>query len=247
MSSSKVILVTGSNGGIGYELVHLLAAKGHTVYLAARKETAGIDAVAKIKKEKNLDVKFVQLDVTEIASIEAAVAKIQKDEGRLSVLVNNAGIGEFSTSQSAAKPNIASIRTTFETNFYGMIQTTAAFLPLLRASSTPDTPSVILQVSSDMASNIYMASPEGILHQAISYNSSKAAANSYIIALARELKDEGIKLNCVTPGFTTTKLNGFSPGGKTPEQGAQMLLEWSLLDEDAKTGQFAYDGGVWPW
>jgi len=247
MSSTKVILVTGSNSGIGYELDHLLAAKGHTVYLAARKENAGIDAVAKIKKEKNLDVKFVQLDVTEIASIEAAVAKIQKDEGRLNVLVNNAGISELSTPQSAAKPNIASIRAAFEPNFYGMIQTTAAFLPLLRASSKPDTPSVILEVSTDMASNTFMASPEGFLHQAIAYNTSKAAANSYIIALARELKDEGIKVNCVTPGFTTTKLNAFAPGGKTPEQGAQTLLEWSLLDKDGKTGQFAYDGGVFPW
>jgi len=247
MSSTKVILVTGSNSGIGYELVHLLAAKGHTVYLAARKENAGIDAVAKIKKEKNLDVKFVQLDVTEIASIEAAVAKIQKDEGRLNVLVNNAGISELSTPQSAAKPNIASIRAAFEPNFYGMIQTTAAFLPLLRASSKPDTPSVILEVSTDMASNTFMASPEGFLHQAIAYNTSKAAANSYIIALARELKDEGIKVNSVTPGFTTTKLNAFAPGGKTPEQGAQTLLEWCLLDKDGKTGQFAYDGGVFPW
>ncbi|KAF7358711.1 hypothetical protein MSAN_01210100 [Mycena sanguinolenta] len=238
MSSNKVILVTGSNSGIGYELVHLLAAKGHTVYLAARKQTSGIEAVAKIKGEKNLDVKFVQLDVTEIASIEAAVAKIQKDEGC---------IGEFSTPQTAAKPNITSIRATFETNFYGMIQTTTAFLPLLRSSSTPGAPSVILQVSSDMASNTFMASPESFLHEAVAYNTSKAAANSYIIALARELKEAGIKVNCVIPGFTTTKLNAFAPGGKTPEKGAETLLEWCLLDKDGKTGQFAYDGGVWPW
>ncbi|KAF7351581.1 hypothetical protein MSAN_01590600 [Mycena sanguinolenta] len=246
MSSSKVILVTGSNSGIGYELVHLLAAKGHTVYLAARNETAGIDAVAKIKKEKNLDVKFVQLDVTEIDSIEAAVAKIQKDEGRLNVLVNNAGISEFSTPQSAAKPNIASIRAAFEPNFYGMIQTTTAFLPVLRASSTPDAPSVILEVSTEMASNTFMAGPDSFLHHAIPYNSSKAAANSYVIALARELRDEGIKVNTVTPGFTTTKLNGYLPGGKTPEQGAQALVEWCLLGKEGKTGQFANDSGVWP-
>ncbi|KAJ7143010.1 hypothetical protein C8R44DRAFT_726297 [Mycena epipterygia] len=91
MSTNKVILVSGSNTGIGYDLVHLLAAKGNTVYLASRNESAGIDAVAKIKKEKNLDVKFVQLDVTDIASVQAAAAKIEKEEGRLNVLVNNAG------------------------------------------------------------------------------------------------------------------------------------------------------------
>ncbi|KAF8140889.1 hypothetical protein K438DRAFT_1879124 [Mycena galopus ATCC 62051] len=247
MSSGKVILVTGSNTGIGYELVHLLAAKGHTVYLASRKESAGIDAVARIKKEKNLDVKFVQLDVTDIASVEAAVAKIQKEENRLDVLVNNAGISEMDKPQTAVKPNIASIRAAFEPNFFGMIQTTTAFLPLLRAASTPDAPSVIVEVSTDMASNGFMASDKGFLHQAVAYNTSKAAANSYIIALAHELKGEGIKVNSVTPGFTTTKLNGFAPGGKTPEQGASTILEWCLLDKDGKTGQFAYDGGVWPW
>jgi len=247
MFANKVILLTGSNSGIGYELVHILASKGHTVYLASRKESAGIEAVAKIKKEKNLDVKFVQLDVTDIASVEAAVAKIQKDEGRLHVLVNNAGISEMTNPQTASKPNLASIRAAFEPNFFGMIQTTGAFLPLLRASSTPEAPSVILNVTSDMASNGLMASPKGYLHQAVAYNTSKAAANSYTIALAHELKDEGIKVNCATPGFTTTKLNGFAPGGKTPEQGAELLAEWCLLDKDGKTGRFAFDGGEFPW
>ncbi|KAF7360032.1 hypothetical protein MVEN_00730900 [Mycena venus] len=242
MSSGKVILVTGSNTGIGYELVHLLAAKGHTVYLASRKEAAGTEAVAKIKKEKNLDVKFVQLDVTDIASVEAAVAKIEKEAGRLNVLVNNAGISEMDKPQTADKPNLTTIRAAFEPNFFGMIQTTAAFLPLLRASSPPRT-----SLLTDMASNGFMASEKGFLHQAVAYNTSKAAANSYTIALAHELKKEGIKVNCATPGFTTTKLNGFAPGGKTPEQGAALLMEWCLLDKDGKTGRFAFDGGEFPW
>ncbi|KAF8140888.1 hypothetical protein K438DRAFT_1995547 [Mycena galopus ATCC 62051] len=246
-SDNKVILVTGSNTGIGYELVHLLAAKGHTLYLASRNEAAGIEAVARIKKEKNLDVKFVQLDVTDIASVDAAVVKIQKDEKRLNVLVNNAGISELDKPQTASKPNIASIRAAFEPNFFGMIQTTAAFLPLLRASSTPDAPSVILQVSTVMASNALMASLKGFGHQAVGYNTSKSAANSYIIALAHELKNESIKVNCVTPGFVTTKLNGFAPGGKTAKQGASTLVDWCLLGKDGKTGQFASDGGVVPW
>jgi len=247
MSTNKVILVTGSNTGIGYELVHLLAAKGHTVYLASRKESAGLEAVAKIKKDRNLDVKFVQLDVTDIASVEAAAAKIRKDEGSLHVLVNNAGISEMDKPQTAGNPNLASIRAAFEPNFFGMIQTTAAFLPLLRESSTPDEPSVILNVSTDMASNGLMASPNGFLHEAVAYNTSKAAANSYTIALAHELKDEGIKVNCATPGFTTTRLNGFAPGGKTPEQGAALLAEWCLLDKNSKTGLFIGDKGEFPW
>ncbi|KAJ7274855.1 hypothetical protein C8J57DRAFT_1466747 [Mycena rebaudengoi] len=244
--SNKVILVTGSNTGIGYELVHLLAAKGHTVYLASRKESAGKDAVAKIKKEKNLDVKFVQLDVTDIASIKAAAATIEKAEGRLNVLVNNAGISEMDKPQVATSIDVQTIRNTFEPNFFGLIQTTTTFLPLIRASSTPDAPSVILNVSTDMASNTYQARPNSSLH-VVAYNTSKAAANSYTIALAHELEAEGIKVNCATPGFTTTKLNGYAEGGKTAEQGAEMLLEWSLLGKDGKTGLFVNDAGEFPW
>ncbi|KAJ7334317.1 hypothetical protein DFH08DRAFT_707555 [Mycena albidolilacea] len=236
--SNKVILVTGSNTGIGYELVHLLAEKGHIVYLASRNESAGKDAVAKIKSEKQLDVKYVQLDVTDINSVKAAEATIRKAEGRLNVLVNNAGTGEIGKPQGATNVDIAVVRAAFEPNFFGLIQTTTTLLPLLRSSSTPDAPSVILNVSTDMASNSLMASPRGFLHELVAYNTSKAAVNSYTIALARELQAEGIKVNCVTPGFTSTALNEFRSGGKTAEQAAEILAQWSLLGKDGKTGKF---------
>ncbi|KAJ7149458.1 hypothetical protein C8R43DRAFT_1107667 [Mycena crocata] len=230
MSSNKVILVTGSNTGIGYELVHLLAAKGYTVYLAARKEAAGLEAVAKIKKEKNLDVNFVRLDVTDIASVNAAAAKIEKDEGRLNVLVNNAGIAEMSTPQSASSPSLAAIRATFESNVIGTIQTTTALLPLLRPTWRGPTASRCTPRSRIIA-----------------------AANSWSIALARELKEEAekgkgnVKVNSLTPGFTTTALNGFAPGGKTAEEGARMMVPWCLLDKDGETGKFICDSGEFPW
>lgn len=136
--------------------------------------------------------------------------------------------------QSASTIDISVIRDAFEPNFYGMIQTTQAFLPLLRKGSHP----VILLTSTDMASNTFQARPDSSLH-VVAYNTSKAAANSYIIALANELKPEGIKVNSVTPGFTTTKLNGFAPGGKTPEQAAELLAEWTLLgpEDKDKTGK----------
>ncbi|KAJ7123962.1 hypothetical protein C8R43DRAFT_1135755 [Mycena crocata] len=242
----SVILVTGSNSGIGYEVVRLLAAKGRTVYLAARKEAAGKEAVAKIKKEKNHDVKFVQLDVTDIASVNAAVSKIEKDEGRLDVLVNNAGVAEMAKPQSATKPDFAAMRTTFETNVIGTIQTTVAFLPLLRKTHTAAAPAAILNITSDMSSNGYMASPDSLpLHGVIAYNTSKAAQNSYTIALARELQGEGIKVNCLTPGFTSTPLNGFGAGGKTAEQSANEIVE-VVLDKSGKTGQFISGRGL-PW
>jgi len=230
MSASRVILVTGSNAGIGLELVRLLAEKGHNVYLAARKEAAGKEAVEALKKD-GLNVKFVQLDVTDIKSVVSAKDVIEKAEGRLDVLVNNAGVSYMDQPQNATSVDLSVIRAAFEPNFFGLVQTCTTFLPLIRKSSN----GVILNVSTDMASNAYQARPDSFLH-VVAYNTSKAAANSYTIALAHELKSEGIKVNAVTPGFTTTKLNGFSPGGKTARQGAEVLLPWALLGPDGKTG-----------
>lgn len=132
--------------------------------------------------------------------------------------------------------DLSVIRQGFETNFFGTIQTTVAFLPLVRKA--PKGRGVIEFVSTDMASNAHMAGPNSHLHDAVAYNASKAALNSYIIALARKLKDEDteIKVNSVTPGFTTTKLNGFRAGGATTEAAAQILLPYVLLGpEDSET------------
>ena len=132
-----------------------------------------------------------------------------------------------------------------ETNLYGLIETTKAFLPLLRKSTTGAP--VILNVSTDMASNSYQARPDASVH-VVAYNTSKAAANSYTIALAQELKSEGFKVNAVTPGFTSTKLNFFGAGGKTPQDGAKSLLPWALLGKDGATCLFINDRGeVFPW
>jgi len=130
-----------------------------------------------------------------------------------------------------------------ETNFFGLIQTTIAFLPLLRKSTN----AVILNVTIDMASNTIQSRPDAILH-VVAYNTSKAAANSYTISLAQELKKEGIKVNAVTPGFTTTKLNNYMPGGKSTKGGAEVLLPWALLDKDGPTCLFiGGDGKELPW
>ncbi|KAF7295706.1 (+)-neomenthol dehydrogenase [Mycena indigotica] len=247
---SKVILVTGSNAGIGFSLVQQLAAKGHTVYVASRKEDAGNEAVAKIKAANaSAAVKLVQLDVTDSKSIAAAVQKITSDEGKLNVLVNNAGVADFTVQHNASTPNLDAVRTGIETNLIGLMAVTSAFLPLLRKAHTADVPSVILNVSTGMASNTVMSSftLPAFVYPVIAYNTSKAAANSYTVALAFELRDEGIKVNTVSPGFTATKLNGFAAGGKTIEEGAAVLLPWCLLGKDGATGKFADEKGELPW
>ncbi|THU81635.1 NAD(P)-binding protein [Dendrothele bispora CBS 962.96] len=242
----RVILVTGSNAGIGYSTVKLLASKGQTVYLSARNEAAGKEAQQKLKTENNLNVKFVQLDITDIKSVQAAKDVIEKAEGKLDVLVHNAGISYMDKDQNATTVDINTIRAAFEPNFYGVIQTTQVFLPLIRKGK--EGYKNILLITTDMASNAFQAKPNSMLH-VTAYNTSKAAANSYIIALAHELKPEGILVNCVTPGFTTTKLNGYHEGGKTTDQAAEFVAQWTLLgpgDKD-KTCLFYNDAGEFPW
>ncbi|KAF8323558.1 hypothetical protein F5887DRAFT_1116470 [Amanita rubescens] len=235
---SKVILVTGANTGIGYELLNLLAQKGHKVYLGARNEAAGRDAAMPfsslfIHKKENLDVTFVLLDVTSIETIKVAKDSIEQSDGKLDVLVNNAGIGTFERDQNASTADVSAIRDCLEVNLIGLVQTTTTFLPLLRASPQ----AVILNVSTEMASNSLQAGPNARIH-VVAYNTSKAAANSYTITLAQELKKDGIKVNAVTPGLTTTKLNNFHAGGKTTRQGAESLLPWALLNTDGPTASF---------
>ena len=198
---------------------------------------------------EGVNVKVVQLDVTDSVSISAAKEVIEKQEGRLDVLVNNAGKADakdpasscrclianqgaafFEHDQNATTVSLSVVRDAFEPNFFGLIQTTTTFLPLLRASPQ----AVILNVTTDMASNT-LQSKSDRLH-VVAYNTSKAAANSYTIALAHELKGAGIKVNAVTPGFTSTKLNHFGEGGKSSKAGAEILLPWALLDQGGPTG-----------
>jgi NAD(P)-dependent dehydrogenase (short-subunit alcohol dehydrogenase family) len=140
-------------------------------------------------------------------------------------------------SQKATDIDVDLIRKAMDVNLYGLIQTTQGFLQLLRKGKEGHR--VILNVTTDMASNSFQARPDSQLH-VVAYNTSKAAANSYTIALAHELKADGVKVNCFTPGFTSTKLNGFAPGGRTAEEGAALMVPWALLgpEESAKTGEY---------
>jgi len=115
---SKVILVTGANTGIGFELVRLLAEKKHIVYLAARNESLGKEAQAKLHADGLDTVKYVHLDVTDLATIQVAKETISQAEGRLDVLVNNAAIGKLDENQNATSVSLTPIRETMETNFF---------------------------------------------------------------------------------------------------------------------------------
>lgn len=144
----------------------------------------------------------------------------------------------MSKPQNAKTIDLNIIRDCFEANFYGTVQTTQTFLPLILKAQKGY--GAILNISTDMASNTSMVKHAISRYpNVVAYNTSKAAQNSYTIALAHELKPDGIKVNAITPGHTMTKLNGFRPGGKTAEEGAAMILPWALLgpEDEGKTGE----------
>lgn len=182
--------------------------------------------------------------MTDVAQIQAAKERIEQEEGKLDVLVNNAAISKIEAERSPVSVDTSVLREVMETNLYGVIQTTIVLLPLLRKSVN----AVILNVSSGLASGAWMASPDAPDDYYVPYQTSKAALNSYTIALAQELKKEGIKVNAVTPGLTASRLNQWIPRGKTLKEGALDILPYALLDKDGPTCKFfGWNGGEFPW
>ncbi|KAF8173437.1 hypothetical protein BJ912DRAFT_82950 [Pholiota molesta] len=231
---AKVVLITGANSGLGFELARLILEKGHIVYIGARDEVAGKQAVDALHLEGFKTAKLVIIDITQPSSIKAAAEAIEAAEGKLDVLVNNAGICKLTENQSAVSPSLDVLRAVFDTNFFGTIQTTAVFIPLLRKSTEPSP--VILNVTSGLGSNALRAKSAFTEYHITGYNASKAALNSYTITLSHELKKEGFKVNVAAPGYSATKLTGGL--GQPVRDGALNLLPWALLDESGPTGKF---------
>ncbi|KAL0578800.1 hypothetical protein V5O48_003212 [Marasmius crinis-equi] len=245
----RTILITGSNTGIGYELVRQLASLGHKVYLSSRSEGSGKDAQKKLKDEHGLDVKYVQLDVTSEGSVKRARDAIETEEGVLDVLVNNAGIATAFLKPSELTP--ASMEEILNTNYYGVIRVTTTFIPLIRKAKG----GVILNVSSQVGSHTSQTQlGDRFPAQSVPYYSSKAILNAYTISLAKELKEEGIRVNSGTPGLTSTNFPGSHRAGRPAFEGAACLLPLILIDpqDNAKTGTYyghRVDGtiGEIPW
>eukprot|EP00026_Physarum_polycephalum_P015700 Phypoly_transcript_16441.p1 GENE.Phypoly_transcript_16441~~Phypoly_transcript_16441.p1 ORF type:complete len:246 (+),score=52.93 Phypoly_transcript_16441:95-832(+) len=244
--AARIALVTGANDGIGFEIAKQLAQKGYKVFVGARSAEKGNPAVKQISEATgSKSVEFLQLEITDSASVAAAVKTVESKDGKLDILVNNAGIANLHkfAEQQPLNLDLDVVRSCMDTNFYGTIGVTLAFIPLLKKSSLP----VVVFVSTDMASTTFQARPDSQLH-VVAYNTSKAALNSYAVALSRTFTEA--KVNVVTPGYTSTKLNGFGKTGgtpKTPADGAALIVKYAVLDKDGPTGKFFDDQGEFPW
>lgn len=237
---NKIALVTGANTGVGFQITKALSENNYTVYVGARNLEKGIKAAQQLGEHAIA----IELDVTKKDTINSAAKLILEKHGKLDLLVNNAGISHAGKSGrtveevlAANKPSIASIdemHTVWETNVFGVVSVTQAFLPLLKNADTPR----IVNVSSGLGSIALAMEPSNPFRWGydVVYGASKAAMNAVTVAFAVELEDSNIKINAVSPGYTATALNNFQ-GTDTVEEGSKEPVRVAL-DESGVTGQF---------
>lgn len=230
----KSALVTGANKGIGLEVVKQLAQKGFFVYMGSRSLANGLSAQEKLHTEGIRNVEAIQLDVTNDESVQAARALISKKTPVLDVLINNAGISG-GLPQSALGTPIDGFKAVYETNVFGVVRVTQAFIDLLKRSPEPR----IVNVTTAMASLSLAADSSGSsYHNKMAvYQSSKAALNMYTINLAYELRDTPFKVNAVCPGWTQTDFTGLQ-GTSTPQEAGQRIAKYALIEPTGPSGQF---------
>ena len=237
--NTSTALVTGANKGIGKHIARQLVAAGLSVYVGSRDADRGQRTVDEI----GAGARLLVLDVTNATSIAEAARHVDD----LDVLVNNAGIsGEFDT---GAPVDVDSIRWIYETNVFGVVAVTNAFLPALRRSAHPR----IVNISSGTGSLTWSAGPDrqfppsGMAGAA--YRSSKTALNALTVLYADDLASAGFKVNALAPGLRTTELNARAAASDgDPAEAAAGAVRLALLPDDGPTGRFiSWDGSDVPW
>ena len=241
-SQSRIALVTGATRGIGHETVRQLAAAGVHVLLAGRDRDKAAQAARALQAE-GLPVEAIALDVNDGASITAAAEEVGKRHGRLDILVNNAGVFIDDFEKTPSQQALSMWRTTFDTNLFGVVATTQAFLPLLRKSEAAR----IVNVSSLLGSIAEHLDPASPIYdyKVPAYNVSKTALNAWTVHLAHELRDTAIKVNAIHPGSVKTDMN--ANGDLDIVTGAKSSVAMALIDADGPTGSFTHLGETLRW
>ena len=230
------VLISGGNKGLGFEAARRLGEDGWKVFLGSRDERRG-QAAAEALAGAGVDVVMVPLDVASDESVSDALQVVRRHTDRLDVLINNAGAsGNVVPPAEATADEIHSV---YNTNVYGPIRVTHAFLPLLQAAESPR----VVMVSSAGGSFSVVTDPEqpvSKMHE-LAYSSSKAALNMITLRYAQALP--AIKFNVATPGevanhkFAATDMNNHM-GQLTVTEGTDSIIALATLDADGPTGIF---------
>ncbi|HEY3296085.1 MAG TPA: SDR family NAD(P)-dependent oxidoreductase [bacterium] len=229
----KTALITGSTRGIGLEIAQQLAQRRFRVWLCGRDEAAGRKAAAALC-ERNLDARFVSMDVSQTGSIHAAFQTLLQSADALDVLVNNAGISlDEADNILTVAPDILS--QTMSTNAFGCLYVTQAAAPLLRHGGR------VINVSSG-AGQIC----RGMSAYAPVYSISKTTMNAITCQLAIALKPKGVTVNAVNPGWVRTDMGG-TMAPRSVEKGAETPVWLATEAPPDQTGLFWHDKKIIPW
>lgn len=249
IQGKPVALITGANRGIGLQVAKELTEHGYIVLIGARNLQNGKEAAASIGK----NAYPLQIDVTDQASVTKAAAQVKADFGRLDVLVNNAAIAyagapgktsaEINKSGTAIAASVDEVRTVWETNVFGVISVTQAFLPLLREAPSAR----IVNVTSAIGSLTLNADPSFPFRGGfgVVYAASKTALNAITLALAIDLESTNISVEAASPGYTATAMNNFE-GTDTLEEGSRNIVR-AALGKNVDLGIFTWAEGSCPW
>src|SRR4051794_12994315 len=149
----KTVLITGANKSIGFETTRQLGRLGYSIWLGSRDETRGADAAHSLSIE-GIDVRAISIDVTDDVSVRRAAALVESEDGKLDVLINNAGIPGHMVPPS--QQSVDDVRHIYETNVFAPVRVTQAFLPLLRKVDGAN----IVMVSSGLGSLGWLSDPD---------------------------------------------------------------------------------------
>jgi len=232
----KTVLITGANKSIGLETARQLLQQGYYVYLGCRDLLKGGQAVSQLNAEGLTQVEPLQIDVNDPESVKTARELLGQKTKVLDVLINNAGVS--GTMQGAIETDINVFREVFETNFFGVIEVTQAFISLMKEAAEPRIVNVTSGLGSLNLHNDTSWKYYGL--KVASYFPSKAALNAFTIALANDLRDTPFKVNAVDPGYTATDFNHHSGPGTVPDAAAR-VVKAAVLPADGLTGQFFSD------
>lgn len=232
----KVALVTGGNKGIGYEICRGLAKAGCTVILSGRDEGRVSTAVKRLRRSK-LDVVGLTLEVTDPVSIAAAVRFVQRQYGRLQILVNNAAVFiDHPKNKTVETMDLETMRVSMDVNFFGPMRLIKAFLPIMIEQQYGR----IVNVSSGMGQLNESGPNNG------GYRISKTALNSLTRLVAVENDSHGIRCNAVSPGWVRTDMGG-PDAERTPRKGAESVIKLALMGNESPNGGFFRDMEEIPW
>lgn len=204
-ASPRIALITGANKGLGFETARQLGKQGITVLLGSRDAARGAAAAATLAKD-GITAHVIALEVTDPKSVAAAAAEVGKRFGKLDILINNAGILDYAADTGVETTTVETFRRVFETNLFGLVSVTQAFLPLVKKSDAGR----IVNLSSILGSIGEHSDPNSFIYsfRFPAYDASKAAVNMYTAELAHTLKGTAIKVNAAHPGWVKTDMGG---------------------------------------